>query len=326
MRLLVVKLSSLGDLFHPLPAVHSLKEGLNASVDWAVQSEYAEMVEAFTDVSAVIPVSRRRFVPCLGALKKRLADGHYDMAIDMQGLLKSGAVTWLSGAPRRIGPSFHREGSRVFFTEVTGRRNKHRHAVEENLDVVRHLELPFRGYEFPVRFPAVELDGPQPRIAMLPLSRWPSKNWPTPCFAEVGRRLRKTFGATLYILGGSRDADVCNQLRDDIGDGALSLAGKCSLTETGSVLAAMDLLISNDSGPVHMAAAIGTPCLVVFGPTDPARTGPFGPDHRIVRTQVCGPCFSRSCRKPGIPCLASVTPERVTEEACAMLRARELGK
>jgi len=91
----------------------------------------------------------------------------------------------------------------------------------------------------------------------------------------------------------------------------------------GGWLRNMDLVIANDTGPVHMAAALGRPTLVVFGPTDPARTGPYGPGHRVLTASVsCRPCYSRRCRRPDTPCLSGVTPERVTEEARRMLSGR----
>jgi ADP-heptose:LPS heptosyltransferase len=98
------------------------------------------------------------------------------------------------------------------------------------------------------------------------------------------------------------------------------MAGELTLPEMGGLLQEMDLLVANDSGPVHVAAAVGTPALVVFGPTDPRRTGPYGDKHRVLSASVpCRPCFSRTCRRPGIPCLAGVTPEAVAKAAGEML-------
>jgi len=101
---------------------------------------------------------------------------------------------------------------------------------------------------------------------------------------------------------------------------ATNMTGKTSLVEMGGLLKEMDLLVASDTGPVHMAAALGTPTLVVFGPTEPGRTGPYGAKHRVATASVpCRPCFSRTCRKPGIPCLSGVTPEHVAELALEML-------
>ena len=112
------------------------------------------------------------------------------------------------------------------------------------------------------------------------------------------------------------------RLKKTVGDGVVNLAGQNSLAVTGGVLKAMDLLIANDTGPVHLAVAAGTPALVIFGPTDPVRTGPYGSRNRVVTAGlVCQPCFSRTCHKEGIPCLSGVTPEKVEAVAIEMLKS-----
>jgi len=322
MKILAVKLSSMGDLFHALPAVHNLKIGLAARIDWVVNEEYVELVKCFDDVDRVVPFSRKAFLSTLGPFLRELRSETYDCVIDFQGLMKSALITVSAAAPRRIGPSFHRECSRLFYTEVAGRRDKDRHAVEENLDVVRHLGVDLLEPRFPVSFPDRCLDDRHPRVGFVPSSRWPSKNWPVNCYVDLAKRLKTTVDATVFLFGGPADAPVCDAVEKGVGEGVVNLAGRIGLVELGAYLKEMDLLVANDSGPVHMAAAIGTPALVVFGPTDPKRTGPYGAQHRVATTSIpCRPCFSRSCKRPGVPCLEGVTPERVSETALEMLRA-----
>ena len=320
-RLLIVKLSSLGDLFHALPAVHSLKAGLDAEVDWVAHEEYRKLVDCFDDVARVIPFPRRSFVSSFGPFYSALREKKYDYIIDLQGLFKSAMVVALARGRKRIGPSFHREGSFLFYSAVAGARDADRHAVEQNLDVVRFLKLPVREPQFPVSFPLPAVNEKSPRVAMVPLSRWQTKNWPPQCFTTVARRLQQVFGASIFLLGGPSDRDVCREIEGNLEGRVVNVAGKLSLVESGGLLAQMDLLVANDSGPVHMAAAAGTPTLVVFGPTDPKRTGPYGTQHRMVTAtaQSCAPCFSRVCRREGIPCLKGVTPEHVSEIATEML-------
>jgi heptosyltransferase I len=132
--------------------------------------------------------------------------------------------------------------------------------------------------------------------------------------------LRNVLWATIVLLGGSADVAACERIRSRLGGDAVNLAGTLDFPSTGGWIQSMDLLIANDSGPVHMAAAVGTPVLAVFGPTDPARTGPYGPGHRVLTAALpCRPCYSRTCRRPGIPCLEGVTPERVRNAALEML-------
>lgn len=326
-RVLIVKLSSLGDLFHALPAVHCIKVGLDATIDWVVQEEYAGLVNCFADIGRVIPMSRRAFVSSSPGFLHSLRAEKYDLAIDMQGLLKSAMVARLARGRRKIGPSFHREGAWVFYSSVAGDRNKNRHAVEESMDVVRHLRLDALPAQFPVSFPAVPVDTGHPRVGIVPLSRWPTKNWMQDRFAEVARRLQQAQGAKIFLFGGSADAEACSRMEQAIQDHVVNLAGKTDLVETGSHLQEMDLVISNDSGPMHMAAAIGVPTLGIFGPTDPTRTGPCGKQHRVVMADACccRPCFSRDCREGDAVCMSGIDAERVANIALEMLAEGRMG-
>lgn len=320
MRVLIVKLSSLGDLFHALPAVHILKTGLGAEIDWVTQKEYVELVQCFTDVDRVIPFYRRSFFANKKRFLHELRLHEYDYIIDLQGLLKSAVTARLARGRKRIGPSFCREGSRLFYSAVAGKCNRDRHAVEQNLDVVRYLGLDQTAPQFPVQFPARDAVGKRPLLAILPESRWSTKNWPIQCFVDLAIRLREARGVSVVLLGGSKDTVACAEIECKLDGAAINLAGKTSLVEMGSLLKEVDLLIANDSGPVHMAAAVGTPALVIFGPTDPERTGPFGERHRVVSASIaCQPCFSRTCSRGDIPCLTGVTPEKVGKVAIEML-------
>jgi lipopolysaccharide heptosyltransferase II len=321
-RILVVKLSSLGDLFHALPAVHNLKIGLGAEIDWVTQREYVDLVGCFDDVRRVIPFDRRGPSRKPLTFIRTLREERYDMVLDMQGLLKSGLITRFARAGRRIGPSFQRECAWLFYHAVAGKRDKERHAVEENFDVVRFLGLDPISPEFPVTFPPAEIEGNGPHVAVIPSSRWVTKDWTPAGFAAAARHLHEERGATIYLMGGLGDAERCADIERMMGGGAVNLAGETSLVEMGSYLAAMDLLIANDSGPVHMAAAVDTPSLVLFGPTHPERTGPYGADHRIVQSGPldCRPCFMRDCPPGHHRCMSDISADQVTKVALEMLK------
>ncbi len=327
-RILVVKLSSLGDLFHALPAVHALKTGLQATIEWITQAPYVELVRCFTDVDRVLAWRRRAGIRRLAGDLRALRASAYDLVVDFQGIFKSAAVARLARGARRIGPSFQREGAWLFYSAVAGPRNKQRHAVDENLDVIRYLQLPETPPVFPVAFPPQSVGAPAPRVALAPFSRWPSKNWPPASFAAAGRELQKRLGAALFLVGTEAEAPACARIAAELSAGGgqgriANLAGRTSLPQLGGILQAMDLLITNDSGPMHLAAAAGVPVLAIFGPTDPRRTGPFGAGHRVLRGAMpCQPCFSRQCRASAGACLRAVTPEMVAAAAEEMLLAR----
>ena len=321
LRILIVKLSSLGDLFHALPAVHNLKVALDADVDWVTQTEYAGLVRCFTDVDEVISFPRHALLRNLGSLRRSLRRREYDLVVDLQGLLKSALVSRMARTRRIIGPSFRREGAGLLYSAVAGRRNKNRHAVEENLDVVRHLGLQILPPEFPVRFPEMSVTERRPRVALVPASRWPTKNWPAASFTAAARRLQERAKASVFIFGGKADAQVCGKIAGSLPQRVQNLAGKTSLAEMGGWFAQMDLVIANDTGPIHMAAAVGVPVLAIFGPTDAKRTGPYGPAHRVVAAELgCRPCFRAACPHGSAECLPLVKPDEVVEAALDMLK------
>ena len=326
-RVLVVKLSSLGDLFHALPAVHCLKAGLPARIDWVVHPQYQELVECFSDVDRVIPLTRGIWASIMAGDVRALRAEPYDLIVDLQGILKSALVVRLARGRQRIGPSFHREGSRLFYQAIAGPRNKERHAVDENLDVVRYLGLPVLPPAFPVAFPMQLVGEPEPRVALLPFSRWPSKNWPISSFIQAGRDLQEHANASIFLIGDAAEAAACDDMTREFKGRAINLAGKLSLPQLGGVLQAMDLVIANDSGPMHMAASLGTPVLAVFGPTDRKRTGPRGDCHRVIAGNLrCQPCFSEHCRFQDSSCMRAVMPQDVVTNALEMLSAAHAGR
>ncbi len=322
-NILIIKTSSLGDLFHALPTVRALKVGLDADIDWVVADTYADLVRCFDDVDHVIPFPRREFWSRLGWFRGKLRTRDYDYIIDLQGLLKSAVICRLASGRKRIGPSFHREGSRLFYNVIAGDRDKERHAIDECYDVVRYLGLPVPAVpEFPMTFPKIDLGAPHPRVALVPCSRWETKNWPPEKFVEVGRALAG-LGANLFIIGSPEDKQVCREIERGIGRNVENLCAKTRLVDLGSVFQEVDLVITVDTGPMHFAAVLGRPVLAVFGATDPARTGPVGENCTVVThgRLVCQPCLSRECVRPkkDLACLHDLSAERIIAAAMKIL-------
>lgn len=321
-RILVVKLSSLGDLFHALPLVHRLKTATGATIDWVTQTEYVELVRCFEDVDRVIAFPRRSTLRELPGFLRELRSTSYQRVLDLQGLMKSALVARAARAGERIGPSFHREGAAGLYTRVAGRRNKQRHAVDEILDFADLLGLARQPIRFPVRFPNYPVEQGRPRVALIPCSRWATKNWPPERFSGVARALQERAGASIVLVGGPEDASACAAMASAV-PGVRNLAGCTRLVELGGLLAAMDLVVTVDTGPMHMAAAVDTPVLALFGATDPLRTGPYGPRHRVLSVSGldCRPCRSRTCARGDLACLERLAIEDVVTAALEMLAA-----
>ncbi|NCD34263.1 MAG: glycosyltransferase family 9 protein [Spartobacteria bacterium] len=325
-RILIVKLSSLGDLFHALPVVHLLKHATGASVDWVVQSEYVSLVQTFDDVDHVIGFPRKKIREQGRAFVRQLRSSEYDLVIDLQGLLKSALITRLARAAWRLGPSYQREGATFFYHHVVGPRNKDRHAVEEALDVIRFLELPDSPRSFPVTFPEVTLPDTDARsVAMIPCSRWTTKNWPIEHFSVLACRLHDQLGLRVILAGAPDDRDTCDAIAQKSGVDVLNWAGKTSIPQLGGLLSQMDLVISVDSGPMHMACAAGVPVVAIFGPTSARRTGPYsaGAATKVMLAEPrlsCQPCMSRTCANAiENACLRKLDPDTVFEMAAHML-------
>jgi heptosyltransferase-1 len=321
-RLLVIKLSSLGDLFHALPAVQRLKAIPGARVDWVTQSEYAPLVDCFGVADRVIAFPRRGTIRRFPAFWTALRRDSYDLSVDFQGLLKSALIGRLARARERVGPSFYREGASLFYTRVAGQRDKNRHAVEENLEIAGALGAPSGEAPPAFRFPAFTPTEREPRVAVVPLSRWHTKNWPAAHFVEVLKRLQAERGAAVYFLGGALDRYLCEGMAAQLGGPVFNLAGKVSLPEMGGVFKTMNLVMGNDSGPLHMAAALGVPVLAVYGPTDERRTGPYGNGHRLLSAPgfACRPCLNRRCAlAENASCMEAVSPAAVAAEALSLL-------
>lgn len=323
-RLLVIKPSSLGDLFHALPTVHLIKQHTGASVDWVANRPYASLVACFDPVDRVLSFPRHDFWRNRRAFLSELRQESYDLVLDMQGLMKSAVMARAARAPRILGPSFHREGSHWLYHDVAGARNKHRHAVEENLDMLDALGIPRGDVVFPATFPSPELPVEnRPRIGVIPRSRWETKNWPVSHFAAVCERLITDRGASIHLFGAREDGAACHELEQALSGGVMNHCGNTALPELGGWLRAMDLVLCVDTGPMHMAAAVGTPVLAVFGATEAQRTGPYGLQHRVmVREDLpCRPCLSRTCklRERDIRCLTGLDPDRVGDAVLAML-------
>ena len=321
MHILVIKLSSLGDLFHSLPTVHALKQGLDARVDWVAHASYQACVEHFTDVARVIPFYRKSFWSTLPLFLRNLRKNHYDLIVDLQGNLKSVMVARMARGSRLLGPSFAREGSKWFYPERAGALQQNRHAVEQALDSARYLGLPVGEPEFPVSFPKIQQVEPYPRVALMPFSRWPTKNWPVSSFVRLGHELHNRSGATIFLIGSHEDTADAQLLSKEMGTWAINRAGSFSLVELGSFLSGMDLAIGNDTGPLHMAVACGVPVLGLYGPTNPVRTGPYGQKHRVITPadSACAPCYRRNCLIPNRFCMSEIRWETVVNEALCML-------
>lgn len=330
MKILVVKLSSLGDIAHALPAVAMLKARTGAAMDWVTQPEYVELARACEGIRNVYAFPRRHFWRDAAEYWRTVRAEEYDLVVDLQGLMKSAVAGRMARAKWRTGPAWAREGAGwLYDAKDSAPEGPRRHACEELLDLVDTVapspegggpDAWPRGQVMPLHFPEPPKEEGK-MVALTPFSRWATKDWPAERFAEVGRRLAAECGCRIRILGGPGDREKGTQLAEAIGAAAENLCGKTTLPELMGHLKAADLVVGVDSGPLHWADAMGVPLVAVYGATDPVRTGPWHQPDSVVTCDACKrrPCHSRTCAEGGLACLNGLAAETVCRAAAARL-------
>jgi heptosyltransferase I len=336
-RILLIKPSSLGDIIHTFPVVSAIKAQWPGShLTWVVKRQWAELVGRAAGVDRVWPVEMM-----VGSWMKEglvLRAERFDLAIDLQGLFRSGILARLSGAPMRIGFANGREGSPWFYTQRVPVPNPDVHAVDRYLSVVAALgaslpEKPRFGFKLMEEDVAAirelcqrrGLAVDRPWVAMNLGARWPTKRWPLASFAAVVDQLHDRHLDPVVVIGSSDERPYTNELRTLTTRPFIDLTGEIPLRWLPALLSKATAMITNDSGPMHIAAALGVPVVAMFGPTSATRTGPYGVGHQVLRSRIsCSPCFSRLCRHtPEMECLHLITPTHVVDAARPLLAAHE---
>jgi heptosyltransferase I len=334
-RILLIKPSSLGDIVHTLPVVSAIKaQWPGVHLTWVVKRRWAELVRRVDGVDRVWPVDDGavNWVKQGWALRAE----RFDLAVDLQGLFRSGAVAWLSGVPLRIGFANGREGSPWFYTTRVPVPVLEMHAVDRYLLVAGAMGARLQGSP-QFRFNVLDEDlaivrnilsekgisFDQPWVAMNVSARWPTKRWPLSSFAAVLDRLHGEGRGPVVVIGSAEDRCDVEALRAVTTTPFIDLAGAVPLGCLPALLSKAAAMITNDSGPMHIAAAVGIPVVALFGPTSEVRTGPYGAGHRVLTSSVpCRPCFSRVCRHaPELECLRALTPEEVAGAVRHLLTA-----
>ncbi len=311
MRALVVRLSSIGDVVHTLPALAALRRA-GWDADWLVEPPARVLLEGNPAVSQVFaaPFAKafrwRAALATLRALRAR----RYDVALDFQGLWKSAAWTRLSGAARVLGwqaASRREPASQLLIRERVARESaRRRHVIDKNLELLAPLGIAAGGTrEFPLPRPAdavARVDaglagaGAQALVVLNPGGGWASKLWPAERFGELARELRAS-GLRPLVSWGPGEQELAERVVAASG-GAAERSFPTSLLDLVELTRRARLVVAADTGPLHIACAVGTPVVALFGPTDPLRNGPFAPaDPVLRRTPDCAPCYSRSCQR-----------------------------
>jgi heptosyltransferase-1 len=314
-RLLVVRLGAMGDIVHALPAVASLKHGFPGwQVTWVVEPRWAPLLEANPFVDRVVPLDRRTGAGLARAWRE-LREQRFDFAVDFQGLVKSALVACAARTERIYGfdRSLVREPlAALFYSDKVAARSAHR--VDRNLELAAGAGASIALHSFPL--PPGRAEGVLPAGAFVlasPLSGWRAKQWPLDYYARLAERLRREAGVPLVLNGppGEREALA------GVADTMLHLSSIEGLIDATRRAAAV---VGVDSGPLHVAAALGRPGVAIFGPTDPAQTGPYGGSITVLRSPHAVTSYKR--RNEIDPSMRAVTPDAVFEALQPQLARR----
>jgi lipopolysaccharide heptosyltransferase I len=305
MNFLAVRLGALGDVVQTIPAVAALRRAFpDARIDWLVEHKHREIVELVTGIDRVVVVRKATpggWAQVMGELRAV----RYDVALDFQGLLKSAVLARVSGAARVLGFSLwhlREKTARPFYTSAE--KGEGAHAIHKNLRLLRALGIEDERFTFPlthVDSPALAdlraTIGPGRFALINPGAGWPNKRWPAERFGRLASALRDTCAVTPVVLWGPGEETIAQAVMG-ASNGAAVLAPPTSVRDLVAISRAADVFVACDTGPLHIAAAVGTPTVSLFGPTDPARNGPWSADDIVVsRAARCGCHRDRRCHQ-----------------------------
>ena len=322
--ILIVRLGALGDIVHALPVAAALRERYpDARIDWVVDERHLPLLELVSGLDHRIPLASRSAGPIarIRRLRPTLRAARYDLAVDVQGLLKSAVVARLSGAARILGfarGALREPAARVLYTETCD-PGPGRHVVDKNLALAVAAGAAAGAPRFPLEAPAsAALDavrtttGGRPFAVVNPGAAWPNKRWPPARFGALARALAVGRGLPVVVLWGPEDGALAEAVVGAADTDGVRQAPATGLGDLAAILGAAALVVSGDTGPLHLAAALGTPVVALHGPTDPARNGPWSAaDVAVSRHGDCVCARRRRCRL-ATPCLEAITVEMAT--------------
>jgi len=337
MNILLVKLSSIGDVVHTLPSLAALRNRFpEACITWVVEEESRDILQGNPQIDRILVSGRKRWArdlregrrigETLGEIRRflrDLRDRPYDVVIDFMGLFKSAVLVFASRGKRKLGYDSWQEMSGLFYNEKIP-EDMGKHAVDRYLDFARHLGAETAEPEFFLHLPeesrnradALLRDGgvaPEaPFVVLSPMSyAGETRLWEDDRFAALADRIVRELRRPT-VLTGHQTGGRIDRIAAAIRTKTLNLENRTTLKELAHLYRRAAVVVTPDSGPMHIAAAMGTPVVALFGASDPARTGPYGRTHTVIRAEMpCSPCFRKTCETR--QCMKDITVDAVFE-------------
>jgi lipopolysaccharide heptosyltransferase I len=326
-RIALIKPSALGDIIHSLPVLTALRRRYpHAQIVWIVNRSYAPLLEGHPDLNAVLAfdrgASRSGLLTAVSNYRqffRRCRQQRFDLVIDLQGLFRSGLMAACCGAGRRVGLSSAREGAQAFYSDVIAVPDFYAlHAVDRywllaDAFGVGHLPKLFR---LPIpeasrRWAAAHLHAcPRPWIALGVGARWRTKRWPPQHFAALARQAQAYWGGTVLFIGGREETLLARATAKYLTGEVRDFTGQTTLPDLAALLARVDVVVANDTGPLHLAAALGRPVVAPYTCTKVLLNGPYGAATGAVETRVwCQGSYRKRCGR--MECMTELTPDRL---------------
>ena len=337
--ILIVLMGSLGDVARGLGIVAHLKANCpGCRITWLVEPGCTELVRLHPQIDNIIVFQRAWSLNALWDLYRQLRQYHFDITLDLQRHLKSGFFSMLSNAKRRIG--FHRKNAKelnwLFNNEQIGYFSNDLPKLDHYFKFTEHLGLAtpgpvnfgFSNWDARKHLPGVLADTGDPLVSVVLGSRWESKNWLKEGYIQLVQHLLAYDTFRVALIGDASQRATADEISEKVKTKTLiNLVGKTSLIELTAILKCSTAVVGPDSGPGHLAAAMGTPYISLFGPTSPLRTAPYGFENLVVQVQLdCIPCYKKHCPEGTDQCMRTISIEAVTQKLTVVLSPSETNK
>jgi len=327
-RILIRSTNWIGDAIITTPAVRTIRRNFpNAKISILALPWVADVFAASPHVDEVILYQKKKEHSGMAGMWKLaglLAEQRFDLAILLQNAISAAILTKLAGIPARAG--YTTDGRALLLTNgVKLRREvKKIHQVNYYQEMLRGLGLVCGSNELFLQLPEPDIAwaraqagglGPGPLVGLNPGAAYgPAKRWPAGYFKQLATLLRRELRATMVVFGTGADAEAAREIEQGAPGHVVDLAGKTSLAQAMAMIGVCDVFVTNDSGLMHVSAALGVPTLAIFGSTDHVATGPRGSKTRIIRHETeCSPCLKPEC-PTDFRCMLSIEPEEVWKE------------
>jgi len=336
-RILIIRLSHVGDVIHTLPLLHALRTTYpNAHISWLGEDLVSPILFHLDELDEPIILPRTRLkrgvlpgAKMLDGLRRRLKSRRFDVAIDAQNLTKSAVWSWLAGCRLRIGfvPPEGRELSPWLNNRLVRPHTDLKHVVDMNMSLLEPLGVSDRSVHFhlPIHDRAKrrmaewlnEVSPGEPPILLSPGAGWETKRWPAERFGLLADQLAGETGRRVVVIWGPNEKELCDEVLSASRSPSVIAAPPTDLLEMTELVRLSRLLVTNDTGPLHIAVAVQVPTVSIWGPTDPERNGPYGSDHQVVLSDVpCRFCWSTICRaEEEMCCMKGISVEGVLKAA-----------